>query len=376
MLPLTLSDRQKSIMATALTTVSLVVVAAIIVWLLSLTLAFFSYFSGVFLPLAVAGILATLMKPYYTWLYSRFRNQAAALILVIASVILPIVIFLLYFGALLLTQITDLLNELPVWIEKLQLFVEERLPVIRGLIEKYDLRERITALVQGRGDIIAGSAAMVGKGVVSTGAVVFNTVTGMLGWVVMPIYFAFMIQAPFITGRDLESHLPFLKPETRRNVVYLFTEFANIIVAFFRGQLIVAFCQGVMFAGGFALVGLKHGIILGLLLGFLNIVPYLGNIIGLAVVLPLAWFHPEGGWTLLSGVVVVFIVVQMVEGYILTPRIMGKTTGLHPMAIIFAILFWGTALNGLLGMVLAIPLTAFLVVFWRLLKSEYIKEWI
>lgn len=363
-------------MATALTTVSLVVVAAIIVWLLSLTLAFFSYFSGVFLPLAVAGILATLMKPYYTWLYSRFRNQAAALILVIASVILPIVIFLLYFGALLLTQITDLLNELPVWIEKLQLFVEERLPVIRGLIEKYDLRERITALVQGRGDIIAGSAAMVGKGVVSTGAVVFNTVTGMLGWVVMPIYFAFMIQAPFITGRDLESHLPFLKPETRRNVVYLFTEFANIIVAFFRGQLIVAFCQGVMFAGGFALVGLKHGIILGLLLGFLNIVPYLGNIIGLAVVLPLAWFHPEGGWTLLSGVVVVFIVVQMVEGYILTPRIMGKTTGLHPMAIIFAILFWGTALNGLLGMVLAIPLTAFLVVFWRLLKSEYIKEWI
>jgi predicted PurR-regulated permease PerM len=116
--------------------------------------------------------------------------------------------------------------------------------------------------------------------------------------------------------------------------------------------------------------------LLGLILGVLNIIPYLGNLIGLAVVIPLSWFHPTGGPAMLAGVAVVFTAVQCIEGYVLTPRIMGKSTGLHPMAIIFAILFWGTALNGLLGMILAIPLTAFLVVFWRLMKARYIKEWL
>ena len=73
-------------------------------------------------------------------------------------------------------------------------------------------------------------------------------------------------------------------------------------------------------------------------------------------------------------VLVTFVVVQAVEGYVLTPRIMGEKTGLHPMAIIVAVFFWGAAIQGILGMILAIPLTAFLVVFWRLLRDKYITE--
>ena len=73
---------------------------------------------------------------------------------------------------------------------------------------------------------------------------------------------------------------------------------------------------------------------------------------------------------------VVFVVVQLIESYGLTPRIMGDRTGLHPMAIIVAVFFWGSALSGILGMILAIPLTAFLVVFWRLAKEKYIEEWV
>ena len=75
-------------------------------------------------------------------------------------------------------------------------------------------------------------------------------------------------------------------------------------------------------------------------------------------------------------VLIVFAVVQAVEGYILTPRIMGERTGLHPLVIIVAIFFWGSALNGIMGMILAIPLTAFLVVFWRLARERYIDEWV
>ena len=111
-----------------------------------------------------------------------------------------------------------------------------------------------------------------------------------------------------------------------------------------------------------------------MMLGFLNIIPYLGSMIGLAIALPLAFFQPEGGTLTLALVLAVFLIVQNIEGYILTPKIMGDKTGLHPMAIMVALFFWGTALGGIVGMILAIPLTAFLVVVWRLLKQEYIQE--
>ena len=376
MLPLSFTDRQKSIMAAALTTVSLVVIISIVFWLATMLVVFFVRFSSVFLPLAVAAILATLMKPYYTWLVAYVRNDTLAVIAVMLSLLIPIGAFAYFFGVLVLGQISSLLNELPVWIDRAQLFLQEKLPALKMLIAKYDLKTRLIAFFEGRGDLFTNSAAMLGQRVVSTGTFVFQSFTSLLGWLILPVYVVFMIRAPRFQPQDMEQHLPFLKPETRRNVIYLITEFAAILVAFFRGQFVIAFCQGLMFSVGFSLVGLPHGAVLGFLLGLLNIVPYLGNIVGLAMVIPMAWFSPSGGIGMLTGVGVVFVIVQCIESYILTPRIMGKTTGLHPMTIIVAILFWGAALNGLLGMILAIPLTAFLVVFWRLLRTQYIKEWI
>ncbi|MDE2976161.1 MAG: AI-2E family transporter, partial [Acidobacteriota bacterium] len=141
-----------------------------------------------------------------------------------------------------------------------------------------------------------------------------------------------------------------------------------------RGQLVVAFLQGALFAIGFQVAGLRYGLVLGLMLGFLNIIPYLGSIVGLAVALPIGYWQEGGGLQLVIWVVVVFALVQLIEAYVLTPRIMGDRTGLHPMAIIVAVFFWGSALNGIAGMILAIPLTAFLVVFWRLARERYIGE--
>jgi predicted PurR-regulated permease PerM len=88
--------------------------------------------------------------------------------------------------------------------------------------------------------------------------------------------------------------------------------------------------------------------------------------------LPLAYLQQGGGLVLLFLALLVFILVQLIESYLLTPRIMGRSTGLHPLIIIIAILFWGKALGGILGMVLAIPLTAFFVVVWRLVRRKYL----
>ena len=105
-------------------------------------------------------------------------------------------------------------------------------------------------------------------------------------------------------------------------------------------------------------------------------VPYVALVSALLMVvffaLPVAYLQPEGGLTLVMITLGVFVAVQLIEGYVLTPRIMGDATGLHPMVIIVAIFFWGTALDGILGMVLAIPLTAFGFVAWQLLRKRYL----
>jgi predicted PurR-regulated permease PerM len=131
--------------------------------------------------------------------------------------------------------------------------------------------------------------------------------------------------------------------------------------------------MGVLLALGFTIIGLKFGLFIGLMLGILNIVPYLGTIIGLSIALPLAFLQPAGGVNLVGLVLLVFVIVQNIEGWYLTPKIMGHRTGLHPVTIIVAIFFWGTALGGILGMILAIPLTAFFVTAWRLLKRKYLS---
>jgi predicted PurR-regulated permease PerM len=191
---------------------------------------------------------------------------------------------------------------------------------------------------------------------------------------IIPVYLFFFLLMRGEPTSNLGQHLPFLAPSVRQDVVFLASEFVSIVESFFRGQLLIGLCMGVLFALGFSLIGLKFGLFIGLALGVLNIVPYLGTILGLAIALPLAFFQPGGGWQLLGLVLVVKIIVQAVESWVLTPKIMGAQTGLHPVTIIVAVFFWGTAFGGVLGMLLAVPLTAFFVTVWRLAKRKYFRR--
>jgi len=188
---------------------------------------------------------------------------------------------------------------------------------------------------------------------------------------VVPVYLFFFLLVRGEPTEKLPQHLVFLRPGLRDDLVFLVREFVAIVESFFRGQITIGLIMGVLLALGFTGVGLKFGLFVGLALGVLNIVPYLGTILGLGVALPLAFFQPGGGWSLVGLVLLVKIVVQCIEGWVLTPKIMGDRTGLHPVTIIVAVFFWGTAFGGVLGMLLAIPLTAFFVTAWRLAKQKY-----
>ena len=370
-----LSRQQQAAVASAVTILAACVILAavgVIFWLLG---AFVSRFANVLLPLAVAGIAALVFQPYYDWLRLRLRLPGVLAVgAVFLSMLVPVAGFVWFFGGLVAEQVSDLGRQVPGWWGALVDWVRAQAPQIAEVVERYSLRQRLSDFAEGSGDTVVQGLRAFGSGALTAGVGVLSVLAALLSWVVTPVYFAFFLLVRPAPGKGLDSYLPFLKPETRKDVVFLVQQFVDILVAFFRGQLIIAFLQGVLFAIGFSLVGLKYGFVIGLVLGFLNIIPYLGNIIGLGTALPLAFFQAGGGWARVALVLAVFAIVQLVEGYLLTPKIMGDRTGLHPMVIIVAIFFWGNALSGILGMVLAIPLTAFLVVFWRLARERYVRE--
>jgi predicted PurR-regulated permease PerM len=371
---LQLSERQRLTVASAVTVLAAVVLIAAVAALLFLVGAFFTAFSNVFLPLAVAAVAALVLKPYYEWLCSWPRMPApVALGIVFVSLALPIIALVWFFGALVVAQLTDLIDKLPAWYARASEELADRWPRIVEFWREHPFGQRLREALAAQQQALLDGLQAVGAGALTAGRGFLRWIGIGLAWAVLPVYLAYFLMS---TPRSFnaEQYLPFLKPSTRRDLIYLANEFVNIIVAFFRGQLLIALLQGILFAIGFSIVGLRYGLLLGLLLGFLNIIPYLGSIVGLGIALPLALLQEDGGLVRVIAVIVVFTVVQTIEGYLLTPRIMGQRTGLHPMVVIVAIFFWGTALGGISGMILAIPLTAFLVVFWRLLRERYIHE--
>lgn len=371
---LELSPRQKSTVAAAVTVLAAVVLVGAAVYSAIYIGRFFGRFSNVFLPLAVAAVGALVLKPFYDWIHERLKlPPVVAVGVVFLSLLVPVAGIAWFFGAVIADQVGEAIQRAPQAWDNLQSWVDARWPAVQAFWNEHPWGVRIRQALASSQEQVLESLGLYSSRALTAGFNFVRAAFGLLSWVVLPVYLGFflMVEPKIPEGQTL---LPFLKPQTRDDVVYLLREFVEIMVAFFRGQLLIALLQGILFAIGFSIVGLRYGLVLGLLLGFLNIIPYLGSIVGLAVALPLAMWQEGGGIAKVIAVLVVFTVVQMVEGYLLTPRIMGNQTGLHPVAIILAVFFWGSAMGGITGMVLAIPLTAFLVSFWRLAREKYITE--
>ena len=371
---LELTPRQANTIAAAVTTVSALVILLAIGLLGWLAALFLRTFSGVFLPLAVGGVAALVFRPYYDWLRGPGRLPVpAAVAAVFLSALVPLGVFVAFFGNLAVEQVVGLAAQVPQW-------WGERARTARGRAAAGQRaasvvgHERSAARDRGRAagrDLRVGSRPWGCRRSLSASASP-RGLAALLSWIITPVYFAWFLTAGF--RLDTDRVLPFLKPETREDVTYLMHEFVDITVGFFRGQIIIALLQGLLFAAGFSLVGLRYGFVIGLALGILNVIPFLGNMLGLAVAIPIAFFQADGGWVTCLLVLAVVLVVQQIEGWFLTPKIMGQRTGLHFMAIIVAIFFWGTALGGILGLIVAIPLTAFLASLWHLAREKYIPE--
>jgi len=334
---------------------------------------FLGRFSNVIWPLAVAGILALILRPVVALFEHRLKIRRSIAVVLLYGVALLLVAALFFtLVPAFVAQLLDFIAYLPVlWANTLkwgEQHFPEWLAVARRYLDHPAIRSAADRLSLQAQDLIGHLA----PSLLSAGAGVYGFFGAIASLAVIPVYLFFFLLTDADPTRSLPAHLPFLKPTHRDDVVFLVREFLGILVAFFRGQLLIGLIMGVLLGTGFSLAGIKFGLALGFATGLLNVVPYLGSILGLSVVLPLALFQPGGGLALVGICVAIFAAVQTVEGWLLTPRIMGRQTGLHPVAIIIAIFFWGTALGGILGMMLAVPLTAFIVTAWRLLRHKYL----
>lgn len=143
----------------------------------------------------------------------------------------------------------------------------------------------------------------------------------------------------------------------------------EVLSAFLRGQLLVMLCLGVIYATGLTLMGVNFGLLIGFISGLVSIVPFLGFIVGLVIAVVVALFQ-YGTWLGVAGVIAVFSVGQIIESAVLQPKLLGDKIGLHPVAVIFAVLAGGS-LFGLTGVLLALPIAAVILVLLKEVKIRY-----
>jgi predicted PurR-regulated permease PerM len=169
--------------------------------------------------------------------------------------------------------------------------------------------------------------------------------------------------------RLLDSLRNLLPRQWEPEAVRLVTRCDEVLSAFLRGQLLVMLTLGAIYAIGLTLMGVRFGLLIGIISGLASIVPFLGFIVGIGVALVVAFFQ-FGSWLALLGVVVVFSVGQVIESTVLQPKLLGDRIGLHPVAVIFAVLAGGN-LFGFTGVLLALPAASVIMVLLRELKDRY-----
>jgi predicted PurR-regulated permease PerM len=179
----------------------------------------------------------------------------------------------------------------------------------------------------------------------------------LLSLVMVPIYLFFLLkERPRIEAR-WKDYLPLRPSPLKDEIASAISEINSYVIAYFRGQLLVCLVDGTLIGSTLTLLGLNFAPLIGLLVVILTMIPYIGIVICWVPAVLIAAFQWGNFWGPFW-VTVIFIVVQNLEGMFYAPKIVGQSVGLHPMTVIVSIFVWGLLIGGLLGPILAVPLTA------------------
>ena len=376
----------------AITSLSLLVIAGIVVFTLYVTTQILAFLQPLLLPVAIAGVIGYLLEPVVTWLARRKMPRLLAVVLVFGAFVLGGV--LLFVGVIpsVYTESVKFSSALPSYLGRgwatIDGFLEqnlEKLPQIGGTpapepiatptptppsasnatkerLERYQTNPYVQQSLQYLQDQLPTLVQRTWTFVQTSLTGVFGVFGFMVGLLIVPIYLFFFLKESPRIAQSWSNYLPLRRSEFKDEVVAVLTEINGYLINFFRGQLVVAFINGVLLAIGLSVLGLQFGFLIGLGFAFFGIIPYVGYIVCYipSVLIAFAqfndWVHPL--WV----TIIFFLIIAQIDGLVTTPRIVGNSVGLHPMTVIMSVFLWTLVLGGLLGAILAIPLTATLKV--------------
>jgi len=327
------------------------------------------YLSDVLIPFAVAFLLAYLLNPLVKLVQRKVPRRAAAVAISLAAIFLVLLLAGWLIAPVIGKEIRHLGDVVAglVGQSDLALRLQAKLPPdIWEAIKNYAASESVQEFVRSDNVIAAAKtvAAKVLPGLWGLLSGTLSMLLGLLGLFVIGLYLVFILLDYEKVSEGWRKLLPdrYLEPVTA-----FLKDFEQGMRRYFRAQAAVAGVVGLVFALGFWLIGLPLGILLGLFIGLLNMIPYL-QIVGLIPAFGFAVIHAfeTGGsvWGALALVAAVFVVAQLLQDAILVPRIMGKTMGLNPAVMLLSLSIWGKLL-GMLGLLLALPLTVLLYAYYQ-----------
>ncbi len=401
---------------TAVAAVSITITVAIVVGVIFLGTQIIAFLQPILIPFAVAGVLAYLLEPAVEWLVRKWkltRQRAVLLVFSVASLIFAGLLLLVV--PALLKQGGEFAKEVPGYAEKARVRVsglvtewharvkkdygielleflgavkkEEKAkpvepprtttdglvvePEIKVTTDNFELNELLTGawIKDATTQALPAAWNFVRR---SMGG--FLGVFGfLLSLVIVPLYLYYFLTESAVIGERWHEYVPLRASQFKDEVVGTLTEINGYLIAFFRGQLVVSMINGVATAIGLSIIGLKFGWLIGLSLCFLGMIPYLGILLCMIPAIIIAsvqgecWILPVDWpwWSFPLLVIGIFAVVQQVDGLFITPKIVGESVGLHPMTVIVSVFVWSLIMGGLLGAILAVPMTASVKVLFQ-----------
>lgn len=318
---------------------------------------------GVLLPFLIACLIAYMLEPVVRWnmrllrTASRFVPVALTLLEVAAVMTVFCIIFIPY----LVAQTAEMGRMIRHYAT-----TQTQIPYISGAIHDF-LRDNIDfdgisrLLTREEWIALIKKTLTSSWGFVSSGLAM---VLGLLSWLIVILYVIFIM---LDYERIMLGFRQLVPARHRRRTFKVASDIKNAMNRYFRGQFVIASIVGVLFAIGFLIIGLPMGVVLGLFIGLLNMVPYL-QLISLPVtaVLCIVCTASTGVdfWVIFWESMAVYIVVQCIQDLFLTPRIMGKAMGLNPAIILLSLSIWGSLL-GFMGLIVALPLTTLLISYYN-----------
>lgn len=314
-------------------------------------------------PFLVGALLAYLGDPLADRLEARGLSRTLSVCIVFFGLTLVFLLMLLLTVPLAGRQLDLLVVKIPEWLHTIQLLILPKLQQYFNLPEGSLPAAQFQTVLSDNWGTASNVLTELWARVAGSGMALAHAAANLI---LIPVVTFYLLRDWDILMARIRDLLP---RAAEQKVVSLAGECDEILGAFIRGQLLVMLALGIIYSLGLSIIGLDLALILGLIAGLASIVPYMGFIVGIVAAAVAAWFQ-FNEWLPLLSVAGVFAVGQMLEGMVLTPLLVGDRIGLHPVAVIFAIMAGGQ-LAGFAGILLALPVAAVIMVLLRSLHRSY-----